>query len=133
MATTLAASARTSRRWKREGRRVRIARPPRGWTSTTCRGRAPGIEEGCDERDHTNETENLIATAIDGRGPWDPLEGRETASIRRALVPEVLEGSCVEEKDRTAFEVRAQLKKAGCRVRAPDEATGEEYGPGGGT
>ena len=51
-------------RWKREGRRVRIARPPRGHgLQRLLLGRAPRIEEGVDM---TTDNEELIAEVIDG-------------------------------------------------------------------
>ena len=53
---------------------------------------------------------------------------------RRAFAPEVLERlAALKKDDRAAFEaLRAQLKKAGCRVTALDEAIAEENGDMGG-
>ena len=88
--------------------------------------------------DHTNEPENLIAAAIDAAEDIrDPLEGLVEKIANDpgvAFVPEVLERlAALKKEDRAAFEaLRAQLKKAGCRVTALDEAIGEENGDTGG-
>ena len=72
----------------------------------------------------TGDNENLIATAIDGAEDIaDPLDGlveQATIDPGAPFVPDVLERLCVlKREDRAAFEVlRAQLKKAGCRVTA---------------
>jgi hypothetical protein len=82
--------------------------------------------------DQTNN--NLIAAAIDGAEDiCDPLEGlveKAATDPGTAFVPEVLERlAALKKDDRAAFEVlRAQLKKAGCRVTALDEAIAEENG-----
>jgi hypothetical protein len=88
--------------------------------------------------DHENETEGLIAAAIDAAEDiQDPLEGlvEKTATDPAApFMPEVLERLAVLKKqDRAAFEaLRAKLKQSGCRVTALDEAIAEESGDTGG-
>jgi len=67
----------------------------------------------------------------------DPLDGvveMTTADPGAPFVPEVLESlAALKKEDRAAFEaLRAQLKKAGCRVTALDEAVAEESGDVGG-
>jgi hypothetical protein len=67
----------------------------------------------------------------------DPLEGlieRTAADAGAAFAPEVLERlAALRQDDRAAFEaLRAQLKKAGCRVTALDDAIAEESGEAGG-
>jgi hypothetical protein len=67
----------------------------------------------------------------------DPLEGlveRTAADAGAAFLPDVLEQLvALKKQDRAAFEaLRAQLKKAGCRVTALDEAITEESGEIGG-
>ena len=88
--------------------------------------------------DETNEPENLIAAAIDAAEDIrDPLEGlvEKTATDPGApFAPELLERlAALKKDDRAAFEaLRAQLKSAGCRVTALDEAIAEESGDAGG-
>jgi hypothetical protein len=72
------------------------------------------------DQDHPAESENPIADAIDAAEEIrDPLES-----------PDVLERlAALKKDDRGAFESpRAQLKEAGCRVTALDEAIAEENG-----
>ena len=84
------------------------------------------------------ENEKLVADAIDAAEEIrDPLEGlavRSAADTGAAFMPEALERLAVLKKEnRAAFEaLRAQLKKAGCRVTALDEAIAEESGDAGG-
>ena len=86
--------------------------------------------------DDTDEPENLIADAIDAAEDIrDPLEGlveKAATDPGAAFVPEVLERlAALKKDDRAAFEaLRSQLKKAGCRVTALDEAIAEESGDG---
>jgi hypothetical protein len=84
--------------------------------------------------DHPTETENLVAAAIDAAEDiLDPLDGLVE---RTAIDPGAPFASVALERlaglkkdDRAAFEaLRAQLKKAGCRVMALDEAIAEENG-----
>ncbi len=81
---------------------------------------------------------DLIAAAIDAAEDIrDPLEGlvEKTATDPAApFMPEVLERlAALKKEDRAAFEaLRSQLKKAGCRVTALDEAIAEESGDTGG-
>ncbi len=85
-----------------------------------------------------SEPENLIADAIDAAEEVrDPLEGlveKTAADPGAPFAPEVLERlAALKKDDRAAFEaLRAQLKKAGCRVTALDEAIAEESGDAGG-
>jgi hypothetical protein len=87
---------------------------------------------------HENETEALIAAAIDAAEDiGDPLEGlvEKTATDPAApFMPEVLEQLvALKKQDRAAFEsLRSKLKKSGCRVTALDEAIAEESGDTGG-
>ena len=88
--------------------------------------------------DETNEPENLIAAAIDAAEDIrDPLEGlveRTATDPGAPFAPDTLERlAALKKDDRAAFEaLRAQLKKAGCRVTALDEAIAEESGDTGG-
>jgi hypothetical protein len=87
--------------------------------------------------DHPLEPENPISDAIDtAEDIHDPLDGlaQKTAADPGApFSPEVLEGLAALKKDnRAAFEtLRAQLKKAGCRVTALDDAIAEQTGDAG--
>jgi len=82
----------------------------------------------------TAEPENLVAAAIEAAEDIrDPLEGlvEKTATDPGApFAPDALEHlATLKKADRAGFEaLRAQLKKAGCRVTALDEAIAEESG-----
>jgi len=82
--------------------------------------------------------DNFIADAIDAaediRDPLDGLVEKTTVDPGAAFTPQVLERLAeLKQEDRAAFEaLRAQLKKAGCRVTALDEATAKESGDTGG-
>src|ERR1700730_2081593 len=84
--------------------------------------------------DNPGEPENLIAAAIDApediRDPLDGLVEKTAADVSAPFTPEALEClAALKNEDRAAFEaLRAQLKKAGCRVTALDEAIAEENG-----
>jgi hypothetical protein len=88
--------------------------------------------------EHENETENLISAAIDtAEVVRDPLEGlveRTKTDPGAAFVPPVVQRLVsLKKEDRAAFEVlRAELKDAGCRMSAFDEAIDEENGDTGG-
>ena len=71
-----------------------------------------------------------IDVAEEVRDPLDGLVERTVADAGAAFVPEVLERlTTLKRNDRAAFEaLRAQLKKAGCRVTALDDAIAEESG-----
>jgi hypothetical protein len=85
-----------------------------------------------------DEPENLVAAAIDeAEDIRDPLEGlvEGTATDPGApFAPDALQRLAALKKDnRAAFEVlREQLKSAGCRVTALDEAIADESGETGG-
>jgi hypothetical protein len=78
-----------------------------------------------------------ICEAIDAaeqvREPLDGLAERTGTNPGAAFVPEALERLAgLKRADRASFEaLRAQLKKAGCRVTALDDAIAEESGDGG--
>src|SRR4051812_35004559 len=78
--------------------------------------------------------EDLIAAAIDvAEEICDPLEDlveRTAIDPGAAFGPEVLQRlGALKKEDRAAFEaLRSNLKKAGCRVTALDEAISEENG-----
>ena len=86
----------------------------------------------------TSDGMDRIIAAIDGAQDFcDPLEGlagRAVLDAGAAFRPEVLERlAALKKDDRAAFEaLRAQLKGAGCRVTALDEAIAEESGDVGG-
>jgi hypothetical protein len=88
--------------------------------------------------EHENETENLINAAIDtAEVVRDPLEGlveRTKTDPGAAFLPPVVQRLVsLKKEDRAAFEVlRAELKSAGCRMGAFDEAIDEENGDTGG-
>ena len=88
--------------------------------------------------EYENKTENLIAAAIDmAEDVRDPLEGlveKTSTDPGAPFVPDALERiAALKKDDRAAFEVlRGQLKNAGCRVTALDEAIAEETGDTGG-
>lgn len=84
------------------------------------------------------EPDQLIADAIDGAEEIpDPLAGlveRTATDPGAPFMPEALEALAALKRDnRAAFEaLRPQLKKAGCRVTALDDAIAEESGDTGG-
>jgi hypothetical protein len=88
--------------------------------------------------EHQTEANNPIAATIDASEVVrDPLEGliEKTATDRGAAFrPAALQRlAALKEDDRAAFEVlRAELKDAGCRITALDEAIDEENGDTGG-
>ena len=123
-----AAARGAALRWKREGRRTRIAHPPDGMDfndmllgSRPKQGGPRWTVRSCFEAEE-------VAAAID-RGRRNPrsaggLGGKGCHRPWRAFAPEVLERLAVLKKsDLAAFEtLRAQLKEAGCRVTALDKA-----------
>ena len=116
-----AAARDCARRWKREGRRVRIARPPPGMDFNDLSGRASSSSaEGRKMNDDAKfEPDDGIADTIDDAEEMhDPLDGlvEKTAGDPGApFTPEALEAlAALKKDDRAAFEaLRAQLKKAG--------------------
>ena len=86
------------------------------------------------DADNPIEPENLVAAAIEAaQDILDPLEGivEKTATDPSApFAADILERlAALKKDDRAAFEaLRAQLKSAGCRVTALDEALAEENG-----
>jgi len=90
----------------------------------------------CGER--MSEAEKLIAEAIGAaeeiRGPLDDLVERTAADPGAAFTPEVLELlAALKQGDPADFErLRAQLKKAGCRVTELDEFIATKRGEAGG-
>ena len=81
--------------------------------------------------------DGISDTIDDAEEVHDPLDGlvEKTAGDPGApFTPEVLEAlAALKKDDRAAFEaLRAQLKNAGCRVTALDEAIAEESGDVGG-
>ena len=88
--------------------------------------------------DETNKPQNLIAAAIDAAEEIrDPLEGlveRTATDPGAPFAPDTLVRlAALKKDDRAAFEaLRAQLKGAGARVTALDEAIAEENGDTGG-
>src|SRR5262245_58275735 len=87
-----------------------------------------------DNESEIDDAKNLIAEAIGAAEEIpDPLDGlveKTAADPGAAFTPEVLERlAAMKKDDRAAFEaLRAQLKNAGCRVTALDEAIAEESG-----
>ena len=109
----------------------------RAWISTICcMGRAPRIDGGRamnadaivepDEPDRRRHRRAPRRSAI----RWTDLVEKTAADPGAPFTPEVLEAlAALKKDDRAAFEaLRAQLKKAGCRVTALDEAIAEESG-----
>jgi hypothetical protein len=88
--------------------------------------------------DHENEAEYPIADAIDAaeeiRDPLDGLIEKSAIDAGSLFAPEVVARlAALKKEDRAAFEtLRSELKKAGCRVTALDEAIAEESGEAGG-
>ena len=136
-----AAARGAALRWKREGRRVRIAHPPQGLDfNDMLLGRAPK------SRGARNERRSSIASIPKRLSPLlsmrlkkfsDPLDGlveRTATDPGAPFEPDVLERlAALQKSDRAAFEtLRAQLKAAGCRVTALDEALAGENGDTGG-
>jgi hypothetical protein len=84
--------------------------------------------------DNPVEPENLIAAIIDAaediRDPLDGLVEKSADDPGAPFVPDALERlAALKKEDRAAFEaLRAQLKKAGCRLTALDKAIAEEIG-----
>ena len=83
------------------------------------------------------EPDQLIADAIDAaeevRDPLERLVERTAADAGAVFAPDEIERLAVLKRDdRAAFEaLRAQLKKAGCRVTALDDAIAESGDTGG--
>jgi hypothetical protein len=83
-------------------------------------------------------TEKLIAAAIDQAEEIpDPLDGLVEKTVADPGAPfgpdELGRLATLKKEDRAAFEaLRAQLRKAGCRLMALDEAIAEENGDTGG-
>jgi hypothetical protein len=88
--------------------------------------------------DNPTETESLIAAAIDAaediRDPLDGLVVKTATDPGAPFAPDALERiGALKKENRAAFEaLRAQLKSAGCRVTALDEAIAKENGDAGG-
>lgn len=81
-----------------------------------------------------NEAHEVIATEEAIHDPLDGLVERTRQDAGAPFMPEVLERlAALKHDDRRTFEaLRAQLKKAGCRVTALDDAIAEESGETGG-
>jgi hypothetical protein len=81
-----------------------------------------------------NSIANAIDTAEDIRDPLEGLVEKTSADPGSPFEPNVLERlTALKQDDRAAFEaLRAQLKKAGCRVTVLDEAIAGESGDTGG-
>jgi hypothetical protein len=81
-----------------------------------------------------SQVAEAIGAAKDIPDPLDGLVEKTASDPGAAFTPEVLERLAAMKKDeRAAFEaLRAQLKSAGCRVTALDEAIAEESGDVGG-
>src|SRR5215471_1684637 len=81
-----------------------------------------------------NESEDLIAVAVDAaeevRDPLEALVDKTGIDPAAPFAPDALERLAnLKKEDRAAFEaLRAQLKKARCRVTALDEAIAKENG-----
>jgi hypothetical protein len=75
-----------------------------------------------------------INAAEEIRDPLDGLVKRTAADLGAAFAPAALERlAALKQEDRAAFEtLRAQLKNAGCRITALDDAIAEESGVTGG-
>ena len=84
--------------------------------------------------DETNKPQNLIDAAEDVRDPLEGLVERTATDPGAPFAPDTLARLVTLKKDdRAAFEaLRAQLKGAGARVTALDEAIAEESGDTGG-
>ncbi|MBM3492504.1 MAG: hypothetical protein FJX68_19105 [Alphaproteobacteria bacterium] len=80
-----------------------------------------------------NPITDAISAAEDIADPLDGLVEKCAADPGAAFTPQVLERLAqLKKEDRAAFELlRSQLKKAGCRVTALDEAIAEESGDAG--
>jgi hypothetical protein len=81
-----------------------------------------------------SQVAEAIGAAKDIPDPLDGLVEKTASEPGAAFTPEVLQRlAAMKEDDRAAFEaLRAQLKSAGCRVTALDEAIAEESGDVGG-
>jgi hypothetical protein len=81
-----------------------------------------------------SQVAEAIGAAEDIPDPLDGLVEKTASEPGAAFTPEVLQRlAAMKEDDRAAFEaLRAQLKSAGCRVTALDEAIAEESGDVGG-
>jgi hypothetical protein len=87
--------------------------------------------------DDSIEAKNQIAAAIDAAeelmDPFDELVEKTATDPGAPFAPDILEGlAALKKDDRAAFEaLRAQLKKAGCRVTELDQAlVGQNGDPG---
>jgi hypothetical protein len=97
-------------------------------------GAAPIVVEEINADSGANPIASAIGAAEDIPDPLDGLFEKCAADSGAAFTPEVLERLAgLKKEDRAAFELlRSQLKKAGCRVTALDEAIAEESGDMGG-
>ena len=88
--------------------------------------------------DDTNEAENLISVAIEEaeeiRDPLEEIVEKTVTDPGAPFAPDAMERIvALKNADRAAFEaLRGQLKGAGCRMTALDEAIAEESGDTGG-
>src|SRR4029077_12749097 len=119
------------------GRTPRSDRPPaaRHGFQRSAQGTHTGFHGGrAMNTDATHEPDQLIADAIEGAEEMpDPLAGlaeKTAADPGAPFMPEALEAlAALRQNNRAAFEaLRSQLKKAGCRVTALDDAIAEENG-----
>src|SRR4051794_6899631 len=76
----------------------------------------------------------IIKAAEEVRDPLDDLVEKTVANVGAAFAPDVLKSlAALKRSDAAAFEgLRAELKKAGCRVTALDGAISKESGELGG-
>ena len=120
-------------RWKREGRRVRIARPPtrEGFQRHADGPRAPHRGGRAMNDEHAKDP---FADAEEIHDPLEDLVERTKTDPGAPFAPDVLAAlAALKKADRAAFEtLRARLKKADCRVTTLDKAIAEASGDKGG-
>ena len=131
-----AAARGAALRWKREGRRVRIAYPPQGMDfNDMLLGSAPKTRGDCNDRRSRSHRSRRGGRRRHRCGRRNPRSAGGPGGKGRhgpwcAFAPEVLERlAMLKSRDRAAFEtLRAQLKQAGCRVTELDKVLTDESG-----
>ena len=112
-----AAAADGARRWKREGRRVRIARPPQGQDFNDLLLGRVTRSRGARHMRATEEMQiaDIIEAAEEVTDPLDNLVERTADDPGIPFQPDVLARLCeLKRQDQAAFErLRARLRKCG--------------------
>ena len=124
-----AAACAAAQRWQRYGRRIRIARPPRGTDfNDVLLNNLPSHRGASHEKYVIGAPKNPAAALIDAAetvsNPLDRIVERAAIDRGAPFTPDILASLIrLRLEDRPAFEtLRGQLKQAGCRVVELDKA-----------